>query len=58
MSIDQPKWEPRSRADCMLRGYLRRERRSDWLGAVHDVGLTPGGELPDLVAHLDEAKAD
>ncbi len=35
MSIEHPKWEPRSREDHMLRSYLRRERRSDWLGAVH-----------------------
>ncbi len=30
-----PKWEPRTREDRMLRSYLRRERRSGWLGAVH-----------------------
>jgi hypothetical protein len=35
MSIDHPKWDPRSREDHMLRSYLRRERRIDWLGAVH-----------------------
>jgi hypothetical protein len=35
MSIDHPKWEPRSREDHMLRSYLRRERRSGSVGAVH-----------------------
>ncbi len=58
MSIDHPKWEPRSRENHMLRSYLRRERRSDWLGAVHDVGSTPGGEHPELVAHSGEVMAD
>ncbi len=34
MSIDHPKWEPRSREDWMLRSDLRRERRSGSVGAV------------------------
>ena len=35
MSTDHPKWQGRSREDHMLRSYLRRERRSAWLGAVY-----------------------
>ena len=31
----QPKWEPRTREDHMLRSYLRRVRRAGHMGAIH-----------------------
>jgi hypothetical protein len=49
------RWQPRTREDLMLRAYLRRERRSGRLGAVH-VEVPFGGPSGGTSRRLDAVR--